>query len=347
MDRELINKYFRNECSEDEVKQVLKLLNDPTKEQSILSSIELNWYKYEVEEFEKQKSIVELKRKVIERINTSSHVHLKNADIKHSPRRFLRTFWKSAAVITFIFVIIYFLKNNIRDNSEATFISTSSNFIINNCPKGKKIRVTLADGTKVSLNSESKISYSADNFGVFSRTVYLEGEAYFQVARNDSVPFTVSTRALTVKALGTSFNVRTYPEEDFYVALESGKVLVTQIDDSVTNKKSLLLNPGDIVSFSKTHKNMEFANHSIDQHLGWNEGNLYFNESSLSEVVKKLERWYGVDIVILNQYGGKDWRYSGKYKNESLENVLLGIGYTKLFDFEIINNIVYIKFKTQ
>jgi transmembrane sensor len=152
---------------------------------------------------------------------------------------------------------------------------------------------------------------------------------------------------LTITALGTSFNVRTYAEESkIYVALEEGKVSVEKnapADDDVM----VFLDPGEIVAYDIRSEKISPKNKLVfEEHFGWKNGLLLFNEDNLSEVIKKLERWYGVEFVILNQDRSAGWRYKGRFNNESLTNVLRGLSDTKSFDYEIQEKTVYIRFNS-
>lgn len=158
-------------------------------------------------------------------------------------------------------------------------------------PRGGQYQVSLADGTKVWLNADSKLHYprvfSGDN-----RTVELTGEAYFEVAKDESRPFIVQTASETVEVLGTHFNVNAYDEESSSsVALLEGKVNV-----SLANQQSKTLLPGqqsivkgDIIQVRKT---------DISESVAWKNGEFMFNNESLSSVMRKLARWYDIEVEL-------------------------------------------------
>lgn len=341
LDIGLLQKFFRNECSEEEVKEVISWFNDPEKRELALTSIELNWYRFEDQEIDKQKAIADIKQKINARLSSQQPSRIRT--IRNMP-----VFWKVAAVVALLIGASYLWRQQIHTQPQTISSNAlSESYIVKANPKGRKLKMLLSDGSTVYLNSESKISFR-ENFGDTTRQVYLEGEAYFQVAKNVEVPFVVYTRNLTITALGTSFNVKTYSEDtQAYVALETGKALVKRITLIDSMASSVILNPGQTVSYDKLKERLSpVREFDYNEQLAWKEGVLYFNEDSFSEVTKKLERWYGVEIVILNQDKAHDWYYSGTFKDVSLENVLTGISYTKSFEYEINNGTIYIKFNS-
>ncbi|MCL6261103.1 FecR domain-containing protein [Aquiflexum sp. TKW24L] len=192
-------------------------------------------------------------------------------------------------------------------------------------PAGKKSILLLADGTKIHLNAASKISYPevfADNL----RSVKLEGEAYFEVAK-DGRPFIVSVGDNAINVLGTSFNVKENGD-GLAVALVEGKV---RVNDKRGNQ--VLLDPNEMLVIRKDGK---FYKSGFDQMeiAGWKEMYLVFNKSSFEETTSKIEEWYGVEIEVKGKIS-KDWVYSGQYKGETLENVLRGISHTSGLKYEL------------
>ncbi|WP_373497176.1 FecR family protein [Aquiflexum sp.] len=193
-------------------------------------------------------------------------------------------------------------------------------------PAGSKSIITLADGTKIYLNAASKISYPKV-FDETQRSVKLEGEAYFEVAK-DGRPFTVSVGDNAIKVLGTSFNVKQRGTKGLSVALVEGKV---KVNDRLGNQ--VLLDPNEMLVIEEKG---EFYKSGFDQLeiIGWKDMYLTFNKDSFEETKAKLENWYGVEIEVKGKISNK-WVYSGKYKEESLENVLRGISHTSGLRYNI------------
>lgn len=155
-------------------------------------------------------------------------------------------------------------------------------------PRGAEFKLILADSTVVWMNSGSKIKYPT-NFSGNNRKVFLEGEAYFQVKRNEHKPFIVYGNDFQVKVLGTRFNVSNYKDDDFsHVTLESGKV---QINKGGVKK---LLAPSEQAYMGKD--NMIIRKVNTGNFISWRGSNFIFQEETLENIMKKLSRWYDVEV---------------------------------------------------
>lgn len=162
-------------------------------------------------------------------------------------------------------------------------------------PKGGEYKLSLADGTKIWMNSHSKLKYPI-SFAANERKVFLEGEAYFEVAKNKKSPFIVSVNNFDIRVLGTSFNVSAYNrDETIKTTLVEGEV---QIKDKIWNNTSLLL-ANDQYVFNKT--NGKSLKHKVKTELytSWKEGRFVFEEERLDEIMLRLSRWYDVEIFFL------------------------------------------------
>lgn len=158
-------------------------------------------------------------------------------------------------------------------------------------PRGGQYQVTLSDGTKVWLNADSKITYPRQ-FAHNERLIQLHGEAYFEVAKEKNRPFIVMTDREKVEVLGTHFNVNSYTEEvHSMVSLIEGKVKV-----SLANQQFEILNPGEQTKISRSTIQKEKID--ISESLAWKNGEFMFNKEPLSSVMRKLARWYDIDITV-------------------------------------------------
>lgn len=204
---------------------------------------------------------------------------------------------------------------------------------------GVKSHLTLSDGSQVVLNSGSELKY-LKNFERDRREVFLIGEAFFNVAKDSLRPFTVHTLETTTTALGTSFNVRAYKDETIDVSLLTGKVAVNKVD-LMTEPVTLL--PGEALQID-TGKN-ELVKSTFDKELviGWTKKRIVFHKTPLLEAIRVLENWYGVHIQVLNRPSHKIL-LSGKFQEETLENVLEGLRFSTRFEFKIDKENVTIKF---
>ena len=194
--------------------------------------------------------------------------------------------------------------------------------------KRQRSNLILKDSTRIKMNAQSSLTYP-ENFSNDRREVYLKGEAFFDVKRDENRPFIVHVGDLEVRVLGTSFNIRFYPkEETLDVSLVSGKVDVIR-NDSI--KLSLTPNTEAILNRSTG----QLTKSSFDPYfkLAWKENIIRFNKASFKEIVIVLERWYDVQFIYDQNISSEG--FTGEFENMSLENILLGIGHSLGFEFEI------------
>ena len=243
-----------------------------------------------------------------------------------------RRFWKIvsvAAVLATAFVYLYFRSPFITEANTAPWITLDA-------PNGQKSIVTLADGTRIFLNGGSSVSYP-EVFLAAKREVKLSGEAFFEVAGNPKQPFIVTAGNVTTKVLGTSFNIQAFPDKEISVTVATGRVRVEigshepGPDDS-TEADRLILMPNDQAIYNPDHGVLTVAEVNIEKYLAWKDNTLLFEDASIEEVAKTLERWYNVTIVFDNDRI-KTCRINGKYKDQSLESVLKSIQYMYHVDF--------------
>ena len=154
---------------------------------------------------------------------------------------------------------------------------------------GKRIlSMTLADGTKVWLNSNSTLRYT-DDFSKTNRTVELDGEAFFDVTHDKAHPFIIKSKGVTTKVLGTKFNVRCYDANDIHVTLVEGSVEVNSPEGKVT------ITPDQDVSF--TDNILEVQEVNTRDFTCWREGIMLFDNASLRTILKHISGWYGVNVI--------------------------------------------------
>lgn len=175
-------------------------------------------------------------------------------------------------------------------------------------PRGQRVTLTLSDGTKVWLNSESKLVYPS-GFLADVRKVYLEGEAYFEVTRNQRRPFIVQLPLINVKVLGTTFNVRAYGKEETAVTLATGRVEVSlpeQTDAAnpadashpESRPAKILLSPRQQITYS-TGRGFKVADDiDISNLKPWTSGQFFFRDQPLARIAQELERCFDVHISI-------------------------------------------------
>lgn len=162
-------------------------------------------------------------------------------------------------------------------------------------PRRRMFQVVLSDGTKVWLNAESQLSYP-NKFVGKERVVTLRGEAFFEVSKQENLPFVVQTENISAKVLGTEFNVRNYTLSDTHVTLLNGSVEVR----NASMEQTVLLRPGEDAHLTDADM-FEVKLVDTEFYYAWKNGYFYFDNVSLIEVAKELGRWYNVDVVFNNQ----------------------------------------------
>lgn len=189
-------------------------------------------------------------------------------------------------------------------------------------PAGQKSVLFLADGSKVWLNAASNISYLKDFTGQSTREVHLDGEAFFEVAHNPEKPFVVHTPGIRIKVLGTSFNVRAYDEEEVITTtLVTGKVRIEQSEEQGRTFGVLELKPSQRAEFDKQSRIVNIREVEGDHASSWKEDRLVFDEESIDNVLRQLERRYQVDIHVANR-GNLRCTLTARIERESLQEVL-------------------------
>ena len=213
-------------------------------------------------------------------------------------------------------------------------------------PPGIRSVITLADGTKVSLNAASSLEFPKA-FDGEKRLVYLVGEAFFEAQKNPDKPFIVVTREIATTAIGTSFNVEAFPDnEQINVSLVEGKVRVEAFEDQDQQQKTeeTFLSPGEQVIYKKDGHALKKERFDARKVTAWKDGILYFRKADMVEIVDKLEKWYGIKFKILNQ-NHQEISFSGAFQDETLKNILEAISYSQKFKYRKEGKNIIIDFK--
>ncbi len=206
-------------------------------------------------------------------------------------------------------------------------------------PYGKRSEITLADGTRVWLNSGSQFSYPAE-FTKGLREVYLSGEAFFDVAKDQSSPFQVITNEIKVTVKGTRFNVISYANDPtVQTVLLSGKI---EAGKKKLFSGAVTLEPGERIIYDKQNEDISKDKVDVNLYSSWIDGYLIFEEEPLVEIFKKLERYYNIRILTEKLSGRIT--FSGKLDlADDLEKVLKNIAFSAPFSVECDDGIYLIK----
>lgn len=220
-----------------------------------------------------------------------------------------RTVAKIAASVAVIAAIAF---AGIRYVTNTSVTETPVITAVEETKRGEKSEFTLPDGTVVHLNGGSSLTY-ASTFSE-NRNVILTGEGYFDVTHDPSRPFTVSAGDSRVTVLGTSFNVKANPSKNLEITLVSGKVKVA------SSGETLDLEPGLQAVVDINTNQIASSKVDVRKFISWKDNILFFDRTSMADVVETLETWYDTDITVNSTL--KNCTITGQYKEESLENVL-------------------------
>jgi ferric-dicitrate binding protein FerR (iron transport regulator) len=260
-------------------------------------------------------------------------------------------YWVIAAVLTGCFVVLFWPDSNPPGKDPQVLAGTTRI----ETSKGARKKITLPDGTQVWLNSDTHLSYDENMNKGQERMVKLSGEAFFDVAHNEDHPFIITTDKISIRVLGTAFNVKAYPRDSITeTALIRGLVELT-VTDRPTQK--IVLRPSEKISIveniqakesgrtpqSKTFdrklilediKEVAIGEVAVVQETSWTNDMLVFKNEQFEEMVPRLERWYNVTIEIRSDKLRKR-RFTGIFKEEPLEAALEALQLIEPFRYRI------------
>lgn len=218
-----------------------------------------------------------------------------------------------------------------------------SNFsdIVVEAPLGSKTKLTLPDGSTVWLNAGSKMIYS-QGFGVSDRRLAFQGEGYFEVEKNDEMPFLVQTHDVNVTVVGTKFNFRNYREdEEAVVELLEGKVA---LENQLKEEAVRYLSPNEKMVLHKATGEMDITSAKVKEATLWTENILLFDEDLLPDIVRELERSYHVQIEIENE-DLKQTRFYGQFNQleQTIYDVLDMLSETGKLKYHEEGKVIYLK----
>jgi transmembrane sensor len=332
MNQELITKYLSGDCSEEESSALLKWVESSEDNKQNFAKLKNVWSLAGMEDIPDDKQILQNQFEIlIHRLNISESfpTHLVN----EKPAIRLSEFKKIAASIIITIGITACLSYFIWHKPSLPV--TYNELVV---PCGQQAQLTLADGTKIWLNSKSKLIYP----GTFSdkmRIVKLEGEGYFQVSHNPNQPFIVKTSHINVKVLGTSFNISSYSnDKEIKLALETGKVALSE-----PGKKEVInIIPSELAVYSKSSKTVSITKVETSLYTSWLKGQFKFRNMSFEEISKRLGRNFNVEFVFSKE-SIKQVKYSGSFYNyESLDQILKIMITNSFFKYKIKQNKVFI-----
>ena len=211
-------------------------------------------------------------------------------------------------------------------------------------PRGTKSKVLLADGTAVWLNADSHLWFPAAFTGT-RREVYLDGEAFFDVKRNEQMPFVIHLGANQVRVLGTSFNVKAYRDDEAVeTAVVTGRVAFIRAASpaATAERDTVYVVPDEKVVYSKASHELRIEQVNSQDYAAWNQRSLIFQNTPLGEVAKTLARQYNVTVRFEDEKL-RNCRLTGRFRDQSLREVLRLVEMTRAFTFDLTGGTLTIK----
>ncbi len=321
MNENLLLHILANEASDEEKEEFYGLLENNQKEEELFFELKSLWLRTSMDEttVSLDKDFDDLWQKIKE----EKQVYRLT---------FAQEMLKYAAVLLFVLGIGgaagYFI-------SQQNFEFPETGFQKYTAMRGSVSVVEFPDGTKVWLNSESELLYREDHKGN-QRLAQLSGEAYFEVIHRDDCPLIVEVGDILVRDLGTTFNIKAYPEDNYIeTSLVEGKAdILTQ-----TGKTIVKLEPGESAMYHSTEKRMELRSITDNVLSAWREGKFVIRDQSLEDIFKELSRWYGIEFQFENNEL-RDYRFTGNIKKTtSALHVLKMLKATTDFNYRIIENV--------
>ena len=349
MNPELVRKFFDGKCTPEEVHQVLIWINS----EEGVSELAKNFGDFN--EYNKDGS--EISQAVLEKIHdriaqegdeqlASNPDNLRLLRDKKPGIGQFRNLKLGIAVSLLLTLMastvwLFSVKREEKLSDEANLIQVE--YITRQTVPGEKLTLKLNDGSIIHLNSTSKIRFPKIFEGT-KREVFMEGQVFFDVHRDESKPFVVHSKDLVTSVLGTSFAiVEDSSSQISQVAVLTGKVKVAKASNSdSTGKEELYLEPMQAASLNMDNGSFDKIKVDYDKAFAWKDNVLVFQNVSFDQVLKKLENWYGVKFIQKRKIKGlKD--YSGRFDNQTLEEIMIGLSFTYDFEFEIQKPQVIIK----
>jgi transmembrane sensor len=368
--KELIISYLTGELTNTEQQELVSLIKQDPKNQELFDKMLQTWhFAGTLKKSGREESNRMWKRLLSVDLETGKPLHELDATIPvHKLSRNVRRIISIAAAVFFIFFSGSLVTYLLFDKSQPKLTSQLFQVVT---PNGTRSELTLADGTQVWLNAGSKLTYAQDyNFN--ERSVNLSGEAFFQVKTDKNKPFVVHSSGLSIKALGTSFNVKAYPEDRTLVAtLVEGKLVIEgktadqkRFNYTLAPKQNLVFTktiptseeinsdsniPENTIAKSKREFKPDIKSASLESdvntalYTSWKDSRWVIERESFINMATMLERRYDVKIIYEPE-DLRDIRFTGIIENETLEQILRVIQLSAPIRYEFEKGAVHIVF---
>lgn len=321
LNEDIIIRYLENRCSEEDFVLINEWMKESDENAGELFRME-EIYQLGKFPFEEENLVVRAERRLGRRLEQENQ---KKQEVFK-----LRSVLRYAAAIVGVMVLAAGLAYWFRNKAEELVVASAAH--------GQVREMLLPDGTKVWLNQSSVLKYPRAFEGK-ERHVYLDGEAYFEVARNHEKPFMVKSPAMDVRVLGTSFNIKCRPDNSFAeTTLIEGEVEVKDKSD----KGRITLLPGQKAVLNRVTGRMQVKQVDPKMEIVWHNDLIPFEKSSIFQIAAALERFYGVKIILSPDVDSTN-TYSGVLKKkDNIESVLQSLDNSIPISYKIVGDNIFI-----
>lgn len=324
MNEELLIRFLTKACSQNELVEIERWISTDHANANWLFEMERIWSLKDELHYCDLNEIESAYRRFVRTIEQTNQKHTIIKQLLYSK-------WcKYAAAIAIVFLLAANIYQFFRDKLSDEIASNTIEV-----PVGQRVLVNLADGSKVWLNSGSRLSYYA-KFDRKNRVVRLDGEGYFEVTTDKKHPFVVNTSMLDIKVLGTKFNVETYLDEDIAVSLLEGQLHIQ------AGSQTARMEANELVKWSKESGLMHHKNKELRQNIQWTSGKLVFVNEPLGKIAKALERRFGVTIIIESAELSDEPFTCSTQPEPTLEQVLILLKSARKLKYTINERTVYV-----
>jgi len=357
--KEAIISYFSGDLNQQQADELVNWLSQSATNANYIKEVREIWHASAILDEGKFNSELGLKR-------TRMKIRERNfRQVKHRVIAIRVSLLFKIAAAVFIIILLGIGTTVIHKKQKP--IMLSDNYFEAEAPKGSKSLITLPEGTKVWLNAGTTLRYK-NSFGMSNRDVFLDGEAFFSVTKNNEIPFKVNTSELAITALGTSFNVKSYGDENqIETTLEEGSLRIETLKSNKYSKRvgTIYLKQNQNLIYQKQSKTVTVSQHKNQEnskviplsgvsknipvkvttvtdtrlYTSWKDKQWVFKNEKLSNLAPKLERRYDINIIFKDS-SLLSYAFSGTLKDESIEQVLAAIRFTAPIRFEVNYKVV-------
>jgi Fe2+-dicitrate sensor, membrane component len=316
----LFEQYISGKASDEEIERLRTYFeNDPALNtwfnNRIISSSDC------IDDGLKVKMFANIRSQIQDNEENSSRRY-KEANVKYNIRRIANI---AAIILPFILLFAFYLF--LKPNN----INTYEMF----ADKGQKASLILPEGSKITINSNSRITYNS-SYNQKERRVTLKGEAFFRVVHNAEKPFIVQCEEVNIMVLGTTFGIKAYEDENnISVVLNSGKIRL------ITPSERIEMNPNERIIYNKTTHQTSIEKVNAEDFTDWSKNRLRFENEPLEIIMKAISRMHNISIILDNS-DIKNLRFTGTIDNTNIESAMHAITLTSSISYKLRDGVIHL-----